>query len=76
MPALERALRLAELRLCFAAGCTGADATVPQVNGRRFYLCELYLIDRKGVIRETLIGYGPSRGKKPEKLVTRLLAEK
>ncbi len=71
---VETATRAAQaLDMRYAVASDKNDATAELYSVRA--LPTMYVIDKKGVIRDILVGYDPSRHKELEKLLQSLLAE-
>lgn len=71
VPTATRTAQALDMR--YAVAADGGDATA-SIYGVRA-LPTMFVIDKKGVIREVLVGYDPSRHKDVEKLLQTLLSE-
>ena len=71
VPVATRTAQALDMRYAVAADTGDATAGVYGVRS----LPTMFVIDKKGVIRDVLVGYEPSRHKEVEKLLQTLLAE-
>jgi peroxiredoxin len=63
----------ADLAMLYPVASDAGDETAALYGVRA--LPTMYIIDKKGIIREIFVGYGPGHAEAVEKLVTTLLAE-